>query len=60
MVKSIKLGKAAGVSEVVTEHMKASWMVGIEVITKIANRMLDGEGIHEDWRQSVYCVGADV
>ena len=28
-------------------------MVGIEVIMKIANRMLDGEGIPEDWRHSV-------
>ena len=56
-VKSMKLGKAAGVSEVAAEHIKASGMVGIEVITEIANRMLDGEGIPEDWKQ---CVGAVV
>ena len=52
-VKEMKLGKAAGVSEVAAEHIKASGMVGIEVITRIANRMLDDEGIPEDWRHSV-------
>ena len=52
-IKEMKLGKAAGVSEVAAEHIKASGMVGIEVIMGIANRMLDGEGIPEDWRHSV-------
>ena len=52
-VKSMKLGKAAGVSEVAAEHILASGMIGIEVITAIANRMLDGEGIPDDWRHSV-------
>jgi hypothetical protein len=28
-------------------------MVGIEMITKIANRVLDGEGIPDEWRCSV-------
>jgi hypothetical protein len=31
----------------------ASGMVGIEVITKIANRVLDCEGIPDEWRCSV-------
>ena len=56
-VKSMKLGKATAVSEVAAEHIIASGMVGIEVITRIANRMLDGEGIPDDWRQ---CAGAVV
>jgi hypothetical protein len=43
-IKAMKLGKATGVSEVAAEHITASGMVGIEVITKIANRVLDGEG----------------
>ena len=47
-VKSMKLGKATRVSEVAVEHIIASGMVGIEVITRIANRMLDGEGIPDD------------
>jgi hypothetical protein len=52
-IKAMKLGKATGVSEVAAEHMAASGMVGIEVITKIANRVLDGEGIPDEWRCSV-------
>jgi nucleotidyltransferase/DNA polymerase involved in DNA repair len=52
-VQSMKLGKAAGVSEVAAEHMKASGMAGIDKITEIANRMFGREGITEDWRQSL-------
>ena len=44
----MKLGKAAGVCEVAAEHM-----VGMEVRTKIANRVLEGEGIPDDWRYIV-------
>jgi hypothetical protein len=51
-IKAMKLGKATGVSEVAAEHIEASGMVGIEVITKIANRVLDGEGIPDEWRCS--------
>ena len=39
-------------------HITVSGMVGIEVITEIANHMLNGEGIPDDWRQK--CVGAVV
>jgi hypothetical protein len=49
-IKTMKLGKATGVSEVAAEHIAASGMVGIEVITKIANRELDGEDIPDEWR----------
>ncbi len=52
-VKAMKLGKATGVSAVAAEHIKASGVIGMEVITKIANRVLDGEGIPEDWKRSV-------
>jgi hypothetical protein len=52
-IKAMKLGNATGVSEVAAEHIAASGMVGIEVITKIANRVLDGEGIPDEWRCSV-------
>jgi hypothetical protein len=52
-IKAMKLGKATGVSEVAAEHIAASGMVGIEVITKIANRVLDGEGIPDEWRCTV-------
>ena len=49
----MKLVKATGASEVAVEHILTSGMVGIEVITEISNRMLDGEGIPDDWRRSV-------
>jgi hypothetical protein len=52
-IKAMKLGKATGVSEVAVEHIAASGMVGIEVITKIADRVLDGEGMPDEWRCSV-------
>jgi hypothetical protein len=52
-IKAMKLGKATGVPEVAAEHIAASGMVGIEVITKIANRVLDDEGIPNEWRCSV-------
>ena len=52
-IKAMKAGKAAGVSEVVAEHIDASGEVGIDVITEMANRVLDGKGIPDDWRHSV-------
>jgi hypothetical protein len=52
-IKAMKLGKATGVSEIAAEHIAASGMVGIEVITKIANRVLNGEGTPDEWRCSV-------
>ena len=47
-VRAMKVGKAVGVSEVAAEHIMASGRVGIETITEIANRVLDGEHIPED------------
>ena len=52
-VKSTKLGKAAGVSQIAAEYEIASGMVGIEVITGMANSMFDGECIADDWGNSV-------
>ena len=54
--KAVKIGKATGTSEVATEHIIASGMVRIEVIMETANRMLDGKGIPDDWRQYVGAV----
>ena len=54
VVKEMKLRKAAGVLEIALEHIKTSGMVGIKVITRIANHLLDGEGIPEDWKHSVF------
>jgi hypothetical protein len=52
-IKAMKLGKAAGASAVSAEHIKASGMIGTEVMMRIANRVLDGEGIPDDWKHSV-------
>ena len=52
-IKHMKLGRAAGVSGVAVEHIAASGMVGVEVITEICNRVLDGICIPDDWRYSV-------
>ena len=52
-IKEMKLGKATGVSEISAEHIKASGVVGVRVITEIANRILNGQGVPDDWTQSV-------
>ena len=52
-IKAMKLRKAAGVSEVVTEHVVASGKIGVEVLTEICNRLLAGEGMPDEWRDSV-------
>ena len=52
-IKHMKLGRAAGVSDVAVEHIAASGVVGVEVITEICNRVLDGVCIPDDWRYSV-------
>ena len=52
-IKAMKLRKAGGTSEVVAEYIEASGKVGIDVLTDIANRVLAGEGIPDDWTFSV-------
>jgi len=51
-LNDLKCGKAGGVSGVVAEHLQAS-SVGIEVLTKIANNMLNGGNMPEEWRNSI-------
>ena len=52
-IKLMKMGKASGSSKVVAEHIMASGMVGVGVMTKICNCVLEGEDIPEDWKCSV-------
>ena len=52
-IKAMKLGKAAGMSEVVAEHVVASGAVGVAVLTEICNRVLAGENMPDEWRYSV-------
>ena len=46
-IKQMKSGKAVGISDVAVEHISASGMVGVEVLTEICNRVLDG--MPKDW-----------
>ena len=47
------LGKATGISDVGVEHIIASGMDGVEVVTEICSRVLEGACMPEDWRFSV-------
>ena len=52
-MKKSKLGKASGLSEVSIEMIKASGKVGIDVLMKLCQRVLEGKGMPEDWKTSV-------
>ena len=52
-ITAMKLRKAAGNSGVVTEHVVASGRVGTEGLTEICNRLLAGECIPDDWKESM-------
>ena len=52
-MKKIKLGKAAGLSEMSMEMINASEKVGIDVMMKLCPRVLDGKEISKDWKTSV-------
>ena len=49
----LKLGKAAGPSEVNMDMIIASGKFGVEVIKKLCQRVFDGKGMPEDWKTSV-------
>ena len=52
-MNKMKLGKAAGPSEVNMDMIKASGKLGVGVIKKLYQRVLDGKGISEKWKTSV-------
>ena len=49
----MKLGKAAGPSEVIMDMIIASGTFGVGVMKKLCQRVLDGEGMPEEWKTSV-------
>ena len=52
--KYLKIGKAPGPSEVYTEIILASRVVGITVLMELCHRILDGKGMPAaDWATSV-------
>ena len=53
-MKKMKLGKASGLLEVSMEMINASGKVGIDVMMKLGQKVLDEKGIPEDWKTSVF------
>ena len=52
-MNKMKLGKAAGPSEVNMDIIIASGTFGAGVMKKLSQRVLDGEGMPEEWKTSV-------
>ena len=52
-IQSIKSGKATGPSEVSVEMKVASGEIGVKVIMKLCQRLLDGRGMPDEWKTSV-------
>ena len=52
-MNKMKLGKAAGPSEVNMDMIMASGKFGVEVLKKLCQRVLDGKGMPEEWKTSV-------
>ena len=51
-MKKIKLWKTSGLSEASIEMINASEKVGIDVMTKLCQKIVDGKGMSEDWKTS--------
>ena len=49
----MKLGKAAGPSEVNMDMIMASGNFGVGVLKKLCQRVLDGKGMPNEWKTSV-------
>ncbi|XP_057310454.1 uncharacterized protein LOC130648419 [Hydractinia symbiolongicarpus] len=52
-IRKLKIGKAAGVSGIVAEMVKASGYIGVELITSLANQIIKDGAIPSDWQWSV-------
>jgi len=52
-LKQMKQGKACGISDVCTEFLIHSGQVGVDVMKDICNRVLNGDSIPEDWKNSI-------
>ena len=52
-INKMRLGKAAGPSEVNMDVIIASGTFGVGVMKKLCQRVLDGEGMPEEWKTSV-------
>ncbi|XP_057303608.1 uncharacterized protein LOC130640998 [Hydractinia symbiolongicarpus] len=52
-IRKLKIGKAAGVSGIVAEMVKASGYIGVELITSLANQIIKDGAIPSEWQSSV-------
>ena len=52
-MNKVKLGKAAGPSEVNMDMIMASGKFGVGVLKKLCQRVLDGKGMPKEWKTSV-------
>ena len=52
-IREMKVGKAAGPSEVSAEMIAASGEIGIGVMVELCRGKMDGRGIPDDWAPSV-------
>ena len=52
-IKVMKPGKAAGTSKVCANMISANEEVGVSVMVKLCQRMLDRKGIPDEWQTSV-------
>ena len=52
-VETMKRGKATGPSEVSTEMITASGEIGIDVMMKLCQDVLDGRGMPDEWALSI-------
>ena len=52
-MNKMKLGKAAGLSEVNMDMIRTSGTFGVGVMKKLCHRVFDGEGMPEEWKTSV-------
>ena len=52
-IKMVKVGKAAGPSEVCAEMISASGEVEVSVMVELCQCILDGKGMPDEWQTSV-------
>ena len=52
-MKKIKLGKISELSEVSMEMINASGKVGIDVLIKLCQKVLNRKEVPEDWKTNV-------
>ena len=52
-IQSMKSGKATGTSGVSVEMIVASGEIGVKVMMKLCQRVMDGRGMPDEWKTSV-------